>query len=96
MDTPKPPRRVVCAAIRNCNGEIICSARHYDLLMHAQIKTSTSIEDWKKKSSVEQGFIDQWGTYMSREEALEVATAAGQVLRRCGGDRKELFSENLY
>lgn len=89
-------RRVVCAAIRNCKGEIICGARHYDLIMHAQIKTSTSIESWNKKSSVEQGFIDQWGIYMSRKEALEVAQAAGQILRRCGGDSKQLFSENLY
>jgi hypothetical protein len=89
-------RRVVCAAIRNCKGEIICGARHYDSIMHAQIKASNSIESWKLKSSVEQGFIDQWGIYMSRTEALEVAKQAGQILRRCGGDQNILFSENLY
>ena len=89
-------RRVVCAAIRNCKGEIICSARHYDSLMHSQINASNSLEAWKQKSSVEQGFIDQWDVWMSREEALLVATAAGQIIRRCGGDKKQLFSENLY
>ena len=89
-------RRVVCAAIKNCNGEIICSARHYDSLMHAQIKASNSIEIWKQKSSVKQGFVDQWCVWMDRKEALKVATEAGQIIGRCGGDKKQLFSEMIY
>jgi len=103
----KPQRRVVCAAIRNCKGDIICGARHYDDIMRAQVRASKNKRYWKgylkvfgkyiyRYKRVEQGFIDQWGVYMSREEALEVAKAAGQMLRRCGGDRRELFSENLY
>jgi hypothetical protein len=33
---------------------------------------------------------------MTREEAFEVASAAGQIIRRVGGDDGKLFSENLY
>jgi len=33
---------------------------------------------------------------MTREEAWQVAEAAGQIKYRVGGDGKELFSENLY
>jgi hypothetical protein len=47
----------------------------------------------------EQGFIDQKGKFLNREEAYVIAEAAGQVIgkvipRRCG--RPELYSENLY
>lgn len=44
----------------------------------------------------EQGFIDQRGAFLTREEAHKVATGAGQIIRRCGGDDGRLFSENLY
>jgi hypothetical protein len=44
----------------------------------------------------EQGFIDQRGEFMTREEAHKVATKSGQIIRRCGGDDGRLFSENLY
>jgi hypothetical protein len=43
-----------------------------------------------------QGFIDQFGDFMTREEARKVALDAGQVRRRVGGDSERLFSENLY
>jgi hypothetical protein len=47
--------------------------------------------------SAEQGFIDQWGKFMGREEAFDVATAAGQIRHKSGNpDSKELFSEDLY
>jgi hypothetical protein len=46
--------------------------------------------------ATEQGFIDQFGVFMTREEAYEVAKAAGQIKYRCGGDEGRLFSENLY
>jgi hypothetical protein len=44
----------------------------------------------------QQGFVDQFGAFHSRESALNIATKAGQIFRRCGGDEKQLFSENLY
>lgn len=46
----------------------------------------------------EQGFIDQWGNFMTREEALEVAKAAGQLnrFREFDGPTYMLISEHLY
>ena len=43
-----------------------------------------------------QGFIDQRGNFLTREEAWIVAEASGQIIRRVGGDGKKLYSENLY
>ena len=86
-------QRVVCAAIRGSNGHIICSARHYDKLMHEQL---TQCKNMLPKVEIEQGFIDQWGVFMNRKEALAVALAADQRIRRCGGDEQQLYSENLY
>lgn len=44
----------------------------------------------------QQGFIDNKGNWHSREQAYVIAKAAGQIIRRCGGDEGKLFSENLY
>lgn len=86
------PQRVVCAAIRHkVSGHIICSARHFDPLMHSQIAKGGDY--WR---DADQGFIDQRGNFLSREEALAIAKEQNQILRRCGGDEKKLFSENLY
>lgn len=87
-----PSRRVVCAAIRNSSGQVICSARHFDRLMHAQIAEQVH-GGWK---FAEQGFIDQHGEFLTRAQALAIAEEAGQIIRRLGGDQQELFSENLY
>ncbi len=85
-------RRVVCAAAM-VNDHIVCSARHYDRLMIDQMR---AIDEAFSSANVVQGFIDQHGRFMSREEAHKVATDAGQIIRRCGGDDGRLFSENLY
>lgn len=84
-------RVVVCAAIRNNAGHIICGPRHWDDTMRAQVISSR--EDWSK---AEQGFIDQLGVLMTREEAWAVAEVAGQIKYRVGGDGERLYSENLY
>ena len=85
-------RRIVCAAIRNGRGEIICSPRHFDTIMHNQIAHSTGL-NWKV---AEQGFVDQKGLFHTRQQALYIAQQANQIIRRVGGDDTELFSENLY
>ena len=69
----------------------MCSPRHYDKLARAAINKITCRSDL-----IEQGFVDQRGMFMTREEAWAVAEAAGQIVRRCGGDGEKLFSENLY
>lgn len=91
-------RRVVCAAMQNSAGDIVTGARHYDGIMQQHIERlrETHGHDVWSKSDIEQGFIDQNGWFLTREEAHKVATDAGQIIRRCGGDEKRLFSENLY
>lgn len=86
-------RRVVCAANRDKkSGLIVCGARHYDTVMQPQIV----LLGCTQFGDMEQGFIDQWGVFMTREEAWVVAEAANQIIRRVGGDGKKLYSENLY
>jgi hypothetical protein len=92
-----PQRRVVCAALRNKQGHIICGARHYDEVMRSQLKLAVLAgPEWDSIQDITQGFIDQWGIFLSRAEALEVAKAANQIIKRCGGDSTELYSENIY
>lgn len=88
-------RRVACAAIKYPDGLIVCGPRHFHPLMHAVIKAAgRSVLDGYKETP-KQGFVDFQGVWMDRVEALEVATAAGQVVRDCGGSDRQLFSENL-
>jgi hypothetical protein len=88
-----PQLRVVCAALRDGQGRIIAGPRHFDQVMHEQIKARAYPGTWKR---AEQGFLDQFGAFLSREEAWQVAFDAGQILRRVGGDGERLYSENLY
>ena len=85
--------RVVCAANRDKeSGLIVIGLRHFDQFMRDQMNRIKG----PRWAASEQGFIDQNGTFLTREEALEIATREGQIVRRCGGDERKLFSENLY
>lgn len=96
-------RVVVCAANRFENT-IICGARHFDDVMSASILNFYASQSLSKENipnhsmDWEQGFIDQWGIFMNRKEAFEVAKNTGQINTR----RKKswpldlLFSEDLY
>lgn len=85
--------RVVCAACKDDKGRIVTGARHFDSIMMEQIQRSPEPENWRKS---EQGFIDQRGRFLTREEAYEIALDQKQILRRVGGDGGTLYSENLY
>ena len=88
-------RTIVCAAMRNTDGQIICSPRHYDKMCVAQMNMSPNTM-W---AEAEQGFVDQYCEFLSRTEAWKVAFDGGQIVRRCGGDTTDngtLYSENLY
>ena len=84
-------RLIVCAANRTKCGVLILGVRHWDewMVSHAELLTEDQ-DPW------EQGFIDNQGNFLSREEAWVVANEAGQIRRRVGGDDGRLFSENLY
>lgn len=86
-------RQIVCAANKYPCGTIALGVRHFCPLMRQNIKALGL-----KPSQVDmvQGFVDQWGNFMVRKEALSVMKANGRFIRddeyRCG----ELFSENCY
>jgi len=87
----KPQQIVVCAAIRTTGGLIICGARHCDKVMRRQA-TAAGVN----LKSPEQGFIDQFGDYLTREEALKIAVKTTGVNFQRNGSETELFSEGLY
>jgi hypothetical protein len=72
--------------------------------MHAQINARRDGAKFKHRHDEDQGFVDQRGVYMTREEAFGVAWQAGQIfdLAACGrtvtdgGEACKLYSEGLY
>lgn len=96
----EPPADVapwmVCAAIK-CNKTIVTSARHFDELMHKQLKAADL--DWvEERWGWEQGFIDQWGRFYNRTEAMAAVKRSNQPFNkeRNGNQTDELYSEGLY
>jgi hypothetical protein len=82
-------RQVVCAA--NRYGEhIILGVRHHCPLMNKMLDLA-GINAFTR----EQGFVDQWGNYMDRQEALLVLKTNGRWIRS-EDYLDELYSENLY
>lgn len=85
------PSRIVCSAIRDKAGRLFLGPRHGHCFQAAnEFKQEDSFDEY------EQGFIDQHNKFLTREEAWIIAEKNGQIFRRCGGDGKKLFSENLY
>ena len=86
-------RLVVCAALRDADGRIVCGPRHFDQVMMEQIKDRPNKDTWRAS---EQGFIDQFGKFLTREEAMVIAASERQIRREVGGNGIDLYSENLY
>ena len=87
------PAKIVCAAMRNENGLIICGPRHYHSVMYP------ILDILGKKFKWEQGFVDQHGVFYNRQDAWKIAVENNQIFRRVGGDEVKggtLYSENLY
>lgn len=81
--------RIVCAAVLLSGGPVVCGPRHFDSVMRGTIE--------ELEAPVEgaiQGFVDQFGNFMTREEAHLVAFRAGQIPAHTDGD--QLYSEDLY
>lgn len=101
-------RRIVCAANRftfaDGNQLVVTGVRHWDPLMHAQVRVLEQAGKWDIVEKEEQGFVDNKGMFLSREEAWVVAQDAGQVLTLVGSQHasrlddpsNKLYSENLY
>ena len=95
----KLQRRVVCAANRyecTLGGVLIfVGVRHFCPLMRQNMQ---SWGDTIIRNTETQGFVDQFGVFMDRKEALSVAKDAGQlnISRLKTWPDDELFSEDLY
>lgn len=88
------PKRIVCAAMKMKDGTTIVGVRHFSPDMRATMKRIYG-DDYKYLVA-EQGFIDTWANFLTREEAWVAALANGQILRPLPGREGTLYSENLY
>lgn len=101
-DGRKLQRRIVCAANRfelKKGGYIVVpGARHYSPDMANVIDLIEDQLSSRFVSGEEQGFIDQWGEYFNRTDALVIATHANQIntAREKSLPLDTLFSEDLY
>lgn len=88
----KVVRRIVCAANRHESGYIILGIRHWDTHMHIH---ADLVELKKSGAHWEQGFVDQFGAFYNRKDAMRIAMENNQIIRDIGSD-DELYSEHLY
>lgn len=87
--TSKP--RVVCAAVRLKLGVVVCGPRHFDATMRKLIEQLRLTV-----SGAEQGFVDQFGNFLTRERAWDIAKAQGQIRTENSICTGTLYSEDLY
>ena len=83
-------RQVVCAA-NKYEELIVLGVRHFCPIM-CKTLDMVGLDGGEPH---EQGFVDQWGNFMSRKEALIVLQTNGRYIRDedyCS----ELYSENIY
>jgi len=98
--TDQTARRVVCAAIRAADGDVVLGIRHYSRDMRDQINARRDGRKFHHRLDEDQGFVDQHGVFMGRVEAWTVARDAEQIIRpeSCGVglDGPKLYSEGIY
>ncbi len=89
-------RVIVCAANRY-KDFVVTGVRHFCPTMRQQIK-AIGLNDLRfyANGNEEQGFIDQFGVFLTREEAMVIARKGGQVTIGMEHHPTKLFSEDLY
>lgn len=86
--------QIVCAANRHIKtGLVVCGVRHFDEVMR-QVMRALRLEP--KNADWEQGFIDSWGQFCTREQAMDHVVNSGQKIKLPIYQPDQLFSENLY
>lgn len=98
-------RRIVCAAIRGKSGGVILSVRHHDSAMSSSILSRKDAVDFIHLNSEDEGFVDNYGIFLTRKEAFVIAERSGKLksiaaLEHDGYSdqlrRRWLFSEMIY
>lgn len=79
-------------------GVVLCGARHSDIFRQLE---SLGFGPKDGYEEMEQGFVDSYGNFLTREEAYEHAKACGQLCLRIIRERSEngnrrLLSEDLW
>jgi capsular polysaccharide biosynthesis protein len=87
-------RRIVSAATR-IEGHVLISIRHWDRPMR-ELAVKLGVDT--RSTNNDQGFVDQYGNYLSRSEAYQIVIINEQQLN---GNLEmegytELYSEHLY
>lgn len=95
-------RVIVCAAnkyiLTNGKELTIPCVRHDNPVLHEQLDVLQEAGLLKKGYCLpdNQGFIDQYYNWWSREDAYKIALHADQIDHDRNGSTTELFSEGLY
>lgn len=88
---------IVSSAMRSPSGIIIACVRHGDELFYNAVDNMKLCDEDKDFNYWEQGFVDQYREFLTREEAWVIAEENGQIKHKLGcDDAKRLYSENLY
>jgi hypothetical protein len=87
-------RRVSCAAIKCDDGTVVTGARHYSPDMRRLMERIYGEGYWKHEA--EQGFVDNRGDFLTREQAFVLARESGQCPHLPADGVACLFSEDLY
>ena len=89
-------RKVVSSACI-AGGYLILGVRHWDSIMHSTADAlGLSSKSKNHDPATDQGFVDNYGLYMGRKEAMLVAKAAGQILDESELRGDLLFSEDVW
>jgi len=91
--------RVVAGVANRYGSIIVMGVRHYSNNMRVALDTLGGADlliEWAGEENYEQGFVDQYGTFLDREEAWVLAEAAGQIRRRKNLPTGTLYSEHLW
>lgn len=87
-------QRIVCAAVKTKSGKVICGPRHYNCFC-----TMSDLGILPSHDPNDQGFVNQYNDFLTREEAVIIAEKQGQFDGGGGKPTKpsdQLFSEDLY
>lgn len=92
-------KRMIAGVANRYGGIIVMGTRHYSNLMRMALDAlggSEVLIKWAGEENYDQGFVDQYGTFLDRKEAWVLAESTGQIRYRDGLPTGTLYSEHLW